>query len=380
MTWELVHIFRAGIDEPAEGAELEWAGRAFHGEELTPAAGATPASPASVSLSQSYCDRDTLVVRVAATGRALVVLDRTGEPTPGFPAPGEVVVRGEDGPAGDETRLYFHPSLAGQQIWADYQYYAAGAAPHGFVVVAGTLAFALAGGGKWFRVEGDAAVPAGVVKVGEAEGVVAAVAGEAAEVWALTAPSSLLARWARAFSGYVDVAGVELSGLEFLGALAQATDARVGCDAAGRFIFAGEGGLAPEAPVTIPWGGVYSVTSAPAPPGSVRVELNYRGGKVAAGPEAGVRYIFRNELITSQGHAQIICDRLAARLAAARSALTVVVKSDYYLGPGAVVSLALGSAKAARTYRVLAARRFLTEDKVELALMELTEGRVYELE
>lgn len=375
MGWEKIFTATAGIDEAEEGAELDWAERDFHGEELAPARDDEwPACPRA-TLREGDVDRASLRVVAAATGLALEVVDLDDALAVPVPPRTKVFARAHEGSDFDRTRLYFHPDYEGATVYADYRYWPTGADFHGFAA-GERLEFAERGSGRWFTWDGLAAAPAGKVKPGE-PGVGATAAGDSGEVWALTAAGSLLARRGRVFAGCLDVAGVELAGREWLGLLAQACCATAALSPDGVFSF----GAGSGAPVRrIFWSSVRDVRMDAAPAPALRVELTYRGGRVAAG-EGPATCSYDNRLITSKAHAQLVCDWLAARLAGEGDVLTLVVGEECAAAPGSALRFALGPGREEGLFRVLAAARDFARYTAELKLVRITtRGVANELE
>ena len=364
MAWELVQAITTGIDEPAEGAELAWAEERFHGEELTPARDDDwPAFPRA-ALAQAELDVATLAVVDPENGAPLAVTDYTSAPTVPPPPPGGAYLRRYDAPDFDRAYLYFHPAYEGRTVRADYRYYDAAAAPHAFVAAGDALYFTTAAGARWWRLDDAGVASLGWVKP-SATAVNDVTAGDGGELWALAAPDGLLARFARRPSGYLDVEGVELPGLTYLGELAQATAAVTWLEPRGAFHF----GTPRRDAVELPRPAVLTVAAEVAPAPAAVVELSYLGGVVRAG--AGpVTYAFTNRLVTSRAHAQLLCEDLAQRFDAAQATATVEVADEYYAAPGTLVRAALGARDGAPAwYRVTAARR---DPSRRTARLELT--------
>ncbi len=362
MSWQAIFTATAGIDEPAEGAELSWAEKELVGEELTVAYDDDwPACP-RLALSHGDVARTSLSVTAAATRLEFDVEDYTEEPTVPVPPRAKVYVRGREGRDYDETSLYFNPAHRGKRVVVNYNYYLPAAPFHAFAVAESRLYFCEEGTAKWFGYDGEEVAAAGWLRAG-ANGASAVATGDGC--WALISPGDLLGRYGREFSAYLDVRGVELPGLEYLGLLCQAFGTTAALLPAGEFVF---GAPAAVGVVRVPAAAVLSVGAEVAAARDISVELSYRGGRVRAG-EGRPTYYYDNRLITSRGHAQIICERLRRRLEEEGACLRLEVTEDYYVAPGALVNLSLGARRGARLYRVVAARRDLVKRSVQLRLV-----------
>lgn len=365
MGWEKVYTITATVDEPAEGAELDWEEETLHGEQLVAAYDDVwPACPRA-RLREEAVDSSSLKVVVAASRLELAVSDYTNDATIPIPPPGDAYLRRHEGPSYNETYLYVNPAYDGLTLCADYHYYPAGGEVQAFMATDDYLYFAIAAGGKWKAWDGEIVSAEGVIKPGE-DGLTSALKDLAGDVWALTNPSGILARRGRYWSGYLEIEGIGIPGRAYLGELAQAAATAVALKVTGRLVF---GAPACTTFLEIPPEGILAIKTTATTTGKCAVELVYRGGRVRSGTSTQT-YRFDNTLITSRAHAQILCDDLAARIDAGGESLTVAVMESYYSPPGTLVRLAAPENNRA-VYRVSGTRRDLANGLVELRLAAL---------
>jgi len=360
--WEKIYTVTGPIDEPQEGAELDWEKETLHGEELVAAYDDEwPACP-RVLLREGTLEPASLGITLAASRTALAITDYTDNAAVPVPPIGRAYVRRREGPSYDEARIYVNPAYVGLTLRADYHYYPKAGGVRILLVAADRLFFATAEVGKWRAWDGTTTTERGVVKPGE-DGPAFLTGGSGGQAWGLTKRGGILARWGCEWSGWLEINGVEMAGFAYLGVLAQAAGASVNLTPSGRLVF---GSLETVRVVDLPREGVLKTEAELAAPATCAVELTYHGGRVRSG-EGGWVYRFDNTLVTSRSHAQTLCDDLAGRLEVETVAIKVTATDRYYCPPGALVRLE-SVARKSIFYRVAAARRDFTNATVELSL------------
>lgn len=179
-----------------------------------------------------------------ATGRELVVdVLPAGFTTTGITAPkdpGHVGLITGIGDKGDENWLVFHAGMTGSHVWLDYSYWSAETYIDHFVLAQGSVYASEAGSGKWLRYlpASSSCEDLGVICHGETGLIVQPVPDAEGDLWSITSPSGLLARYSRTHLGHVDTAVFSQQSMSgMLAELAQSFDSIVLVNSAGRLVF-----------------------------------------------------------------------------------------------------------------------------------------------
>jgi hypothetical protein len=234
----------------------------------------------------------------------------------------------------DEAWLVFHPAIANRDIWVRYSYWSRELHISHFAESEGQVYACEAGSGKWLKY-----LPAtkscelvSLVKAGGAGILSQPTTDDAGNIWAITTPGGLLAKFGRTHSGHVEAA--DFKDANFAAAvaeLAQSHDAITFSDPAGNFHFApraaSKGAIRYLLPDEILMPGVNMEYQ----PGTESTRIDYHGGSVGKGKTS--RELRLNlGLVGSRAHAQIVCNELFVAANAGKITLNCVLLPDVALG------------------------------------------------
>jgi hypothetical protein len=234
----------------------------------------------------------------------------------------------------DEAWLVFHPAMANRDVWVRYSYWSRELHISHFADSEGQVYACEAGSGKWLKY-----LPAtkscelvSQVKAGGTGIVMQPVADNSGNIWAITSPGGLLAKFGRSHSGHVETA--DFKDANFAAAvaeLAQSHNAITFSDPAGNFHFAPRAASRNAVRYLSPEEILMPGVDVQYQPGTESVRIDYHGGSVGKGRTS--RELRLNlGLVASRAHAQMVCDELFAAANAGKITLNCVFLPDVALG------------------------------------------------
>jgi len=234
----------------------------------------------------------------------------------------------------DEAWLVFHPSMTNREVWVRYSYWSRELHISHFAESDGNVYACEAGSGKWLKYlyTSKSCELVSSVKAGGAGILTQPAVDSAGNIWTVTSPGGLLAKFGRTHTGHVDRA--DLNDANFATAvaeLAQSFNAITFSDHIGHFYFlprsSSRGAIRYLSPDEILLPGA----SVEYQPGTESIRIDYNGGSVRKGKTSRELRLDLG-MIVSRSHAQIVCDRLFTDANAGKISVNCVFLPDILLG------------------------------------------------
>lgn len=232
MTWAIIYTATPTAGEPAEGGEYAYDRQEWQGEEAVVAYDEDYDRMPRVQISAENIKGGTVVVTLKEGRRVMELTDYTDEPEAAWyeswpiPEPYECYLHRRQGDDYDEAWLYFNPSMEGQKINIDCEYYEPDARIKTFVVCPdGSLGVNEAGPRhRFLTITGSTVTVDYSPRFGDSALEAACLAED--NIFGISSPSWMLVSRSNYWTGYVSVpvVGKDQPIWSIAAALARASD------------------------------------------------------------------------------------------------------------------------------------------------------------